>query len=383
MKPAIKKYLLGLSILGCLVMGVFLAKPITSWLYPTTSSTSVHSLYVARDINEYSKQANAIIIGEVREVSDPYTVEGGVISQQNVTINVQEVLKGDPTMTDIRLLIRGEYTAHKSERDRVSFVAEEEKNIYKPGEKILLFVGKTTWNEYVPFAGPYGKYLIDENNNVSSIGDFQMPLEELKTEIQKNLKSLPKEEETQSQAPTFLSVFNDFYPERNITVFTQEAMAIVIGEVTMMGDPYLPEGERFAYQDIGIDVKEVLKGDPAMTNIKVVIEGGHVVVKSANGDINFLPKEDVRNFKFKEGDMSYIMEGEKENFKLGEKTLLFITKNKTGHSVVFAGPYGKYLIDENNNVSSIGDFRGDFRIPLAELKTQIQEALKISQLKNT
>ena len=42
---------------------------------------------------------------------------------------------------------------------------------------------------YVVFAGPYGKYLIDENDEVSSIGDFVMALDDLKAEIADDLEN--------------------------------------------------------------------------------------------------------------------------------------------------------------------------------------------------
>lgn len=48
--------------------------------------------------------------------------------------------------------------------------------------------GKTTEGKYVPFAGSYGKYLIDNDNNVTSVGEFSMSLSELKKKIVEALK---------------------------------------------------------------------------------------------------------------------------------------------------------------------------------------------------
>lgn len=195
MKTSTKKYLFGLSILTCLIVGAWIINPIMAWLNPSVHypGRSSHSAYVGRNITNYTQDATSIIIGEVKELSDPYIVQNGTISQQNLVIHIEEVLKGDPNMTKITLLIDDEYAVEKSENGKVKFIPLKGKNVYKPGEKILLFVGQLTEGHYVPYAGPYGKYLIDEQQNVSSIGNFKMSLKELKSQIKEALKLPPKE----------------------------------------------------------------------------------------------------------------------------------------------------------------------------------------------
>jgi hypothetical protein len=200
MKTVIKKYLLSFSILTSLVMGTLIAQPAISLIYPTSTDMnsdiaySTHAAYMGRDINRYTQEATAIMIGKVRAVSQPYLREGrGITSQQNIQIDIEEVLKGDPNVSDMNILIEGGHTVVKSEENNIGFMPEEKENLFEPGEKILLFIGKTTEGDYVPFAGPYGKYLIDENENVTSIGDFRMSFKELKTQIQEALR-LPVQE---------------------------------------------------------------------------------------------------------------------------------------------------------------------------------------------
>lgn len=195
MKASTKKYWLGFSILACLAIGASISKPVMSWLNPgvTYLSRTIHGSYIGRNISTYTQEAAAIIIGEVKEVGKPYVrPDRGYTSQQDIHIDVKEVMKGDPTLKTLKILIEGGHAVAQSKNGDIHFISEEEE-LFKPGEKILLFVGKTSWNDYVAFAGPYGKYLIDQNNNVKGVGGFQMPLEKLKSQIQEALK-LPYKE---------------------------------------------------------------------------------------------------------------------------------------------------------------------------------------------
>jgi len=43
--------------------------------------------------------------------------------------------------------------------------------------------------KYVVYAGPYGKYMIDKEDNVTRIGDIKMSLKDLKGQIEAALYS--------------------------------------------------------------------------------------------------------------------------------------------------------------------------------------------------
>lgn len=181
MKTKNKKYLLGVSLIACLVTGGLFAKSILSWLYP--SVVSVHSLVIARDIPVYTHESAAIIVGVVQEVSEPYWGDDHAMVQRDVEIAVDEVLKGDPQMTDVTVTMEG----GKIGKER--FIVEDAVR-FQLDEEVLLFLGVNHEEDYVVFAGPYGKYLIsDDGTVVSSIGDFTMPLDDLKEEILDSLET--------------------------------------------------------------------------------------------------------------------------------------------------------------------------------------------------
>lgn len=196
MKKSNKKYLIGLSLIIFLLIGFFLSKPIMSLFFPSNTPNvqtsyvdSVDNLYVGGGIDAYTKNADAIIIGEVKSVTEPYLPKNGSINiLQDGQVEIKEVLKGG---LNINSSVKITDLANNSE----GFTIKNDISILKnyvglliPGEKVLLFLGKNSIGDYVIFAGPYGKYLIDGNGNVTGMGNFKMSLEELKTNI-KNILS--------------------------------------------------------------------------------------------------------------------------------------------------------------------------------------------------
>lgn len=195
MKVTNKKYLLGFSLLACLVMGGLLTKFIFGGFFQpaTTYVDSVDHLYMGGGVSVYTQNADAIIIGEVKEVTDPYLPKGGGISvQQDGKVDIKEVLKGDIKMTTVTITELADQVEGFTIDGGVPSL-KGRPGLLRPGENVLLFLGTTNEGNYVVFAGPYGKYLIDQNNNVTSIGDFRMSLSDLKAQIQEALKNpLPK-----------------------------------------------------------------------------------------------------------------------------------------------------------------------------------------------
>lgn len=190
MKSSAKKYLIGLSAFSCLIFGIFLGKPILSLIYPqSTTVDSPNAIFMSRDITTYTQDVDAIVIGDVREVSDPYLKsDRGITLQQDAQINIREVLKGNTKMTSLKVgdLAWGITEEFSPEKGVSSLKGKY--GLLKPGENVLLFLGTNNWGDYVVFAGPNGKYLIDKDNNVTSIGNFKMSLEDLKAKIKEALK---------------------------------------------------------------------------------------------------------------------------------------------------------------------------------------------------
>lgn len=186
MKSLNKNYFWGLGLALCLVLGFFLGK---SFFTPSgTYIEAPDAIYVARDITSYTNQADVIVVGTVREVNDPYiTSATGITLLQDAQVDVLEVLKGDRNMKNVKVSRLADQIEGFSPENISALKGKT--GLLKPGEKVLLFLGKDSAGDFVVFGGPYGKYLIDEINGVSGEGDFRMTLDHLKSQIQETLKS--------------------------------------------------------------------------------------------------------------------------------------------------------------------------------------------------
>lgn len=137
-----------------------------------TVAFSSGSSYLARSIPSYTQEVPAIVIGTVTKVSDPY-----------VELTISEVLKGDASMNTVNVLVRNHEIVQIDGTGK-TIIPGKDPRLFVEGEHVLVFLGMNSQGEYVSYAGPYGKYLIDSENNTTSIGDFAMPLSELKAKIQ-------------------------------------------------------------------------------------------------------------------------------------------------------------------------------------------------------
>ncbi len=181
MKDRSKVYLLGFSLLGVLVLGGLFAKFIEPASIEEPSSFDlVSSLVVTPDISVYTKEAAMIVVGEVSEVvghpnNTGIPFAGSVLDAK---IDIEEILKGDPSMTDVTVIMIG-----NSENTWI-----EDGVILKQGEKVLLFLGTNGEGDYVVFAGDAGKVVIDKDGNALGAPVFTMPLVDLKAKIRAALE---------------------------------------------------------------------------------------------------------------------------------------------------------------------------------------------------
>jgi hypothetical protein len=183
MKLTNKKFFLGFSLLACLMLGVVFGKSVISQFYPSVSYMESPSyMYVGGGVPVYAQHAVTVIIGDVQEVQPLYYKENsGVIAQQDVKIDVKEVLKGDINVKSLSLLVDGGQTVYGEPTEfGVSF---------KQGEKVLLFLGKDSSGNSFLYAGPNGKYLIDQNDNAISATGEKVSLADARAQISYAVKN--------------------------------------------------------------------------------------------------------------------------------------------------------------------------------------------------
>lgn len=173
-------------VLGIVSMNAVLEKNSAPADAEPLTTISFDALSVARDINFYTQDTSAIVIGSVTKVGEPYLEDQGFNTRQDIELTISEVLKGDENMTTVNVLVRNHEIVQIDGTEK-TIIPGDEPPLFVEGEHVLVFLGMTSQGEYVSYAGPYGKYLIDENNNVSSVGDFKMSLEDLKAKIREAL----------------------------------------------------------------------------------------------------------------------------------------------------------------------------------------------------
>jgi hypothetical protein len=138
--------------------------------------------------------ANAIVIGVVDEVGKPYWQEEGQdenhdLIQRDATLHVEKVLKGEVPIS-LPLVLQGGTLGD------TTVITEDEAQLRK-GEKVLLFIGTNSDEDYVVFAGRAGKYSIDEDDNVK-IDGVKVHLEDVKADIEDALEDLAQNLEIKS-----------------------------------------------------------------------------------------------------------------------------------------------------------------------------------------
>lgn len=132
-----------------------------------------------------------------------------------------------------------------------------------------------------------------------------------------------------NNGPAVIDTSESIVVAPSISVYSEAAVAIVVGTVTDVADHYAE-----------IDVSEVIKGDTSIKTVSVLLPGAQI--------------EDTTILKPDEND------------------LLFLCKNGDNEYVVCGESAGKCLIDKNNNV--IG--ASAFTMSLEDLKAKILDALK-------
>ena len=155
---------------------------------PTATTTLVmHQSVLARDITVYARAADAIVIGTVKDVHAPRFQPGVRFVERSAIVDVTEEIKGSFPDGTVTVALPG------GTAQGLTVLVEDSAEL-AAGERVLLFLGTNTANEYVIFAGPLGKYALDGRDIATSPGDFKMPLAELQSEIFEALDLKPDAE---------------------------------------------------------------------------------------------------------------------------------------------------------------------------------------------
>jgi len=147
-----------------------------------TLTTQFNSLRIAKDIDEYTKQASAIVIGTFVSKGEGEWNKDKTRIYTNLFFKVDEVLKGD-IKSGQEIVIKqygGEVDGQTDLNDSVINYVDDKSN--------LLFLGTNEDGEYVVFAGDWGQFIVNEDNTVKNFSDETVSLSDFKSEISKRVE---------------------------------------------------------------------------------------------------------------------------------------------------------------------------------------------------
>lgn len=140
----------------------------------------VSSLRVRKDIKNFAKDVDVILIGTVKAMSEPRQNKPGAMIYSNVIIEVEEYLKNAQPGREIVIKRHGGRLGNEE-------VVVEDEPEFKSGERVLLFLGTDFKRDFVVYAGDYGKFTIDNDIAIGSENERLSPLD-LIGQIKANIK---------------------------------------------------------------------------------------------------------------------------------------------------------------------------------------------------
>lgn len=173
-------HLVAIVFIGFLTFAFIYGNSLTPQISPTATTTPSQTpqligsdeIIAAPDIQVYSQGSIAIVEGTVKTIQSHNSDTNSAYN--DATITIQKVLKGDPAMSTVNVMIPKQASLVQS---------VEENSILNLGEKVLLFLGIDSQGNYV-IAGSYaGKCLINADGNVTGQAAFSMPLTDLEAKI--------------------------------------------------------------------------------------------------------------------------------------------------------------------------------------------------------
>jgi len=179
MNATLSKTLLFGGAIGSALLGAWSVRWFTATADTDGVEVHMHSLVIDRDLAEYARDAELIVVGVVGASGAPYRVpaferQGTPDSvQHDVSVRVDEVLKGDPTLESVPVAVEGGRVG------KMTVLAEDAVEL-KEGEEVLLFLGVNHRGDYVVYAGPNGKYRVDAGGNAEGFDGFKTTVDDVR-----------------------------------------------------------------------------------------------------------------------------------------------------------------------------------------------------------
>lgn len=127
-------------------------------MVPSSSVASVvynHGLRVRKDIKQFTKDADCIVIGKIESIGKAYRNKADSIVYRDAVLHVENYLKNPQQTDQLTVKLYGGKIGGKE------FIWEHQPE-FNVGESVLLFLGTNTAKEFVVYAGDYGKFTIDQ-----------------------------------------------------------------------------------------------------------------------------------------------------------------------------------------------------------------------------
>lgn len=139
--------------------------------------SEINTLRIEQDIDTYTKEAEAIVIGKFNRKGDVVWNNDKTDISTEVFFKVEDVLKGDIRPgEEIKILqwggqLDGQVQTYEG---AIKYITEQSN---------LLFLGKNEDGEWGVFSGDWGQFIVDDNGNVKDFDDKTVSFSDFKSEI--------------------------------------------------------------------------------------------------------------------------------------------------------------------------------------------------------
>jgi len=144
--------------------------------------SEINTLRIEQDIDTYTKEAEAIVIGKFTRKGDAVWNNDKTDISTETFFQVEDVLKGAiKSGEEIKVLQWG----GELDGQVQTYVGAIE---YSKGQSNLLFLGTNEDGEWGVFSGDWGQFIVDDSGKVKDFDDKTVSLSDFKSEISKRVE---------------------------------------------------------------------------------------------------------------------------------------------------------------------------------------------------